>query len=205
MRQAITPELRNVSETLLVPLFYRAKETLENGLIHDDAAIDIVRRINYDFKRISDDKDTQHIIAIRTKYLDKIVTDYICHNENPVVVNLGAGLDTRHLKFEKKIKWYQLDLEKAMSLRSLFFKNEQRNITKSILDFSWIDDINEKENVLFIIEGVLMYMAENEVKIIFETLASNFSSSFVAFDTIAPSFVNLEKHKSIDVKQAPFK
>ncbi|MDR0429349.1 MAG: hypothetical protein LBH58_02580 [Tannerellaceae bacterium] len=39
------PELQNVSETLLVPLFSKAKETMEQGLIKDYATVEIIRKI----------------------------------------------------------------------------------------------------------------------------------------------------------------
>ncbi len=46
------PQLKNVSETLLVPLFFRAKETLDKGIIRDEKAVDIVCRIDYDFQKM---------------------------------------------------------------------------------------------------------------------------------------------------------
>ena len=205
MNYNIAPELKSVSATLLVPLFYRAKETLENGIIRDDAAIDIVRNINYDFHRISDDMIAQRLVAIRTKFIDDIVFDYIKDNPAPVIINLGAGLDTRHLKFDNGITWYQLDLEKAISLRKHFFGNEHNNITKSILDFSWIDDIAERSNVLFIIEGVLMYLDEEQVRSVFMEIGKKFSDSIIVFDTIPASLIGNHVLKSIDNKSAPFK
>ena len=53
MKFYISPELKNVSETLLVPLFYRAKETLEHGIIEDDASREIVRNITYDVTKLA--------------------------------------------------------------------------------------------------------------------------------------------------------
>lgn len=204
-RKTYNPELKNVSETLLVPLFFKAKETLENGLIKDDAAVEIINRIEYDFDKMESDETTQILIVIRTKILDQIVNRYIRNTPNPVIVNLGAGLDTRHIRFHKnKIKWYQLDLEKPMELRKIFFHPEI-TITKSILDFSWIDEIKERENVLIIIEGVLMYLDEKQVKSIFKAIGANFTNSSIAFDTIPKSFVKLKEHKSINMQSAPFR
>ena len=193
-------ELKNVSETLLVPLYFRAKETLESGTIKDFAAVEILKKIQYDFRKMSDDKDTQKVITLRTKILDEIVSKYA----PTVIINLGAGLDTRHLRFEKSIKWYHLDLEKPIQLRKLFFEKESLNITKDILDFSWIENIEEKKDVLIIIEGVLMYLKEEQVKSIFKAISLKFKNSYVAFDTIPKSYVNLKEHKSINVQQAPF-
>lgn len=203
MTETFIPELKNVSETLLVPLFFKAKETIENGLIKDDAAVSIVDRIEYDFDEMAKDWKTQVLIAIRTEILDQVVNEYINSTTDPVIINLGAGLDTRHLRL-KDAKWYQLDLEKPMLLRNIFFGKEEIEITKNIFDFSWIKEIKEKENVLIIIEGVLMYLPENRVKTLFKQIGLNFRDSFIVFDTIPKSYVKLKKHKSIDLQQAPF-
>jgi O-methyltransferase involved in polyketide biosynthesis len=199
----LKPNLENVSETLLVPLFFRAKETLEKGIIKDEAAVDIVRQLDYDFERMVSDKSTQAVISIRTKVLDQVVEEYIRETECPVIINLGSGLDTRHIRFSD-VKWYQLDLDQSLHLRSFFFK-EENGIAKSILDFSWINDVKEKNDVLIIIEGVLMYLDEEQVKSLFQAICSHFINSRVVFDTIPESFVQLKKHKSINLRTAPFK
>jgi O-methyltransferase involved in polyketide biosynthesis len=200
---ALIPSLNNLSETLLIPLYFRAKETIGNGIIADYAAIEIVNRLHFDFGKMEKDWKIQTLIAVRTEILDKLVIAFIHSTENPIIVNLGAGLDTRHLRFGR-VKWYQLDLEEPIRLRNIFFDNEI-HITKSILDFSWVDDIKEKENVLFIIEGVLMYLNEEQVKSIFRAIGANFTNSQIAFDTIPKSFVKTKKHKSINIKSAPLK
>lgn len=197
------PNLENVSETLLVPLFFKAKETLEKGIIQDDAAVEIIKRLEYNFDKMETDKHTQLLITIRTAILDRIVNEYIRSEPNPVIINLGAGLDTRHLRL-KEAKWYQLDLKKPMELRQIFF-NKEICIIRSILDFSWMDEVKEHENVLIIIEGVLMYLDEEQVKSIFQAVGKSFRNSQIVFDTIPKSFIKLKEHKSINMQSAPFK
>lgn len=202
-KELIKPNLKNVSETLLVPLFFRAKETLGRGFIRDEAAVNIVRRLDYDFEKMDSDSGTHAVITIRTKVLDEVVDAYVQETKKPVIINIGSGLDTRHLRF-KDVKWYQLDIEQSMKLRTVFFQNEII-IPKSVLDFSWIYDVKEKEEVLIIIEGVLMYLDEAQVKSLFEALSNHFTNSRVVFDTIPEKFVQLKKNKSINLKTAPFK
>jgi len=197
-------DLTDISETLLVPLYFRAVETLEGGIIQDHAAVKIINQLDYDFSRMKNDRDTQLAITLRTSIIDRIARDYIGKTSHPVIVNLGAGLDTRQLRYNTA-KWYHLDLEVPMHLRKTFFEDSSINITKSILDFSWINFIEEKNNVLFIIEGVLMYLDEEKVKSIFEIIASHFRDSFIVFDMVPFSFTSLAIHQSIDLSQAPFK
>jgi len=121
-----------------------------------------------------------------------------------VVVNLGAGLDTRQERFPD-VKWYQVDLPESIEIRKKFFTNGNATlIAKSILDFSWIADIKERENVLFIAEGLFMYFDEAEVKSVFEQISTHFTHSFLAFNTIPKAMVG-EKHQTVDTTKAPMK
>lgn len=196
--------LQNVPETMLIPLYLKAKETKENGIITDKKAVEIVEQINYDFSKFAKDWKTQISVAVRTEVFDKILATLSAANKDLVVVNLGAGLDTREERFPN-IKWYQLDLPQSIAIRKQFFTNGKSiTIPKSILDFSWVNDIQEKENVLFIAEGLLMYFDEAEVKSVFETIAKHFTHSFIAFNTIHKSMTG-KKHTSVDTNKAPLK
>lgn len=93
-----------------------------------------------------------------------------------------------------------------MKLRRTFFNNtNELNIEKSIFDFTWIEDINEKENVLFIAEGLLFYLTNTEVKLIFNQIGANFKNSFIAFDTVPKKSLKTKKHESVKVNEAPSK
>lgn len=204
IRKTYIPNLRQVSQSLLVDLYFKAKETLENGIIRDYAAVDIVERMRYDFSYLDADRKTQNLIAVRTEILDEIVSTYIRTTPLPVIVNLGAGLDTRHIRFGQA-KWYQLDFEETIDLRNIFFGGDSVNISRNILDFYWINEIRERHNVLFIIEGTLQFLEPLKVRTIFREIAENFTNSYVAFDTVPKSYRNLTTHKSYNPEYSPFR
>ena len=195
--------LTNVPETMLIPLYLKAKETLENGLINDEKAVEIVNRIDYDFKKFDKDENALIGVVVRTFLFDKILQDlYEKVGGSLVVVNLGAGLDTRQVRFPN-IKWYQLDLPESIEIRRRFFtEGNPTLIAKSILDFSWIDDIAEKENVLFIGEGLFMYFEEEDVKSIFKNIGTRFTRSYMVFNPVPKPMVGA-RHKIVDSSKAP--
>jgi O-methyltransferase involved in polyketide biosynthesis len=198
------PGLTNVPETMLVPLFLKAKETKDHGIISDPKSVEIISEMDYDFSKLEKDWITQTSVAIRTHVFDEILSTQITEFNRSVVVNLGAGLDTRQERFPS-LRWYQLDMPESIAIRRHFFTNERATlIAKSIFDFSWIDDIEEKENVLFIAEGLLIYFSESEVKSIFDQIARHFKHSFIAFNTLN-IYLAKKKHPSIDPDKAPFK
>jgi O-methyltransferase involved in polyketide biosynthesis len=70
-------------------------------------------------------------------------------------------LDDRFTRVDNgRIKWYNIDFENVIKLREKLIEKNERvyNISSSALDFKWIDEIENKENVLIIAEGFLMYL-----------------------------------------------
>nr|WP_315201407.1 hypothetical protein [uncultured Flavobacterium sp.] len=61
--------LNAVPETILIPLYFKAKETRENGIIKDNVAVEILKRINYDFTKMNNDWIGQISVCVNTYIL----------------------------------------------------------------------------------------------------------------------------------------
>ncbi|WP_020586648.1 class I SAM-dependent methyltransferase [Desulfobacter curvatus] len=192
--------LSGIPETLLVALWARAAETrMPNPLIRDEKAVEMVGQIDYDFSRFEKGgKLTQTGVAIRTQILDTALLKYLSIHPDAVVINLGAGLDTRHTRLDcRNHDWYEIDLPESITLRRHFFKESEsyRFIEKSIFDLSWIQDVNVGDRpVLFLAEGLLMYFEESLVQNFFKELATTFRRGRVLFETLPPIMVGKSKH-----------
>jgi O-methyltransferase involved in polyketide biosynthesis len=202
-------KLSGVPETMLIPLWSRAAETgAAQPIIVDHQAEDMVARISYDFRKFTKSKLTQIGVAIRTMLLDRATRDFMNRNPESVVVNLGAGLDTRFSRLDNgKIDWYDLDLPNAIELRRNFFEESDRYhlVGKSLFDFSWMDGIKvDGRPVLLIAEGLLMYFDQAEVKSLFLELCQRFPGAEMLFEMLAPAAVGHSKYhetvKKIDSK-----
>lgn len=78
-------------------------------------------------------------------------------------------------------------------------------IAKSAMDSLYTDDIEyNKENVLVIIEGLSMYLHENDIREIFSIIEKAFNKSTVMIETMSPFFVKHMKEKSIEGSNAKF-
>ncbi len=113
----------------------------------------------------------------KNRILDKQTKEYINKNPNSTVINLACGLDDRFTRVDNgKIKWYNIDFEEIIELREKLIESNERvtNIASSALDFEWINKIKNKEHVLIIAEGFLMYLDEKEVQELFNKIEENF-------------------------------
>lgn len=158
-----------VPETMVQTLYARAKETRKkNAKINDEIAVELVKKLDYDFSKADKDNAMTYGVIARTIVLDRMVEQYLEKHANTVVVNIACGLDTRCYRMEGKyLRWYNVDLPEAMKIRKQFLTETGPvyQITKSAMDDSYVDDIDyHGENVLVIIEGLTMYLYEKDIK-----------------------------------------
>ena len=197
--QDIKISLGPVQETLMLPLWARARETEKNNpVVYDTYATKIVETIDYDFSQIEEGHmaDHQGVWAIRAYNFDNIIKEFLENNSRAVVVNIGAGLDTTFQRVDDgTVLWINLDLPDVVDIRQKLVRHQlipeserEMTIAKSVFDFTWIDDISSwtKDcSILFMAAGVLMYFDAREVEILFRKLAETYPSSHFIFDSMS--------------------
>ncbi len=192
-------KLGAVAETMLITLWARAVESEKiNPILRDPKASEILRQIDYDFARFKISNQTQTACCIRDLIFDDQTRKFLAAHDDPVFVEIGAGLNTRFLRVDEgKVRWFDLDLPDSITLRRRFFAESERRqfIGRSVLDPAWIALVKaaHSNNVMFAAEGVLMYFTEGQVRALFKLLAENFPGAQILFDSISPLFVRFQR------------
>ncbi len=199
--------VKSVPETMIQTLYARAKEiSKENPKIKDEMAVSIVKQLDYDFSQADQDKTMRSGVIARTIVLDKMVEEYLNTHKDTIVINIACGLDTRCYRMKGKyVRWYNLDLPETMNIRKQFLKETGPiyQIAKSAMDESYRDNIQyHGENILVIIEGLTMYLSENDIKKMFSII--DFKNSTVMVEVMVPFVVKHIKEKSIEGSHAKF-
>ena len=92
-----------VPETMVQTLYARAKETRKkNAKINDEIAVELVKKLDYDFSKADKDSAMTYGVIARTIVLDRMVEQYLEKHANTVVVNIACGLYTRCYRMEGK-------------------------------------------------------------------------------------------------------
>jgi O-methyltransferase involved in polyketide biosynthesis len=192
--QDLKIDLGAVEETLVIPLWARAKDAeKKDPIVNDTYARDIVAKIDYDFTKIETKYMENHqlVWSIRAYNFDNCVRDFLKNKNNPMVINIGAGLDTTFKRVDNgSVLWVNIEMPDVAALRQKLIPDSEREITiaKSVLDFTWIDDISQQtkdRSLLFMAAGVLCYFDPNEVKILFRKLTDAYPSAHVLFDAMS--------------------
>ncbi len=204
MTEKIKIELGCVQETLLLPLWGRAEESLKKRpRLVDNAAVDIVRKINYDFSTIIKNISpiTQYAWVARSLHTDRVISDFIEKYPRATIVNIGCGLDTTFDRIDNgKITFYELDLPDVIELRMNFFPGSMRRktISGSFLDEEWLKGLEVNDGILFIASGVFYYFDEEKIKNFFCVLSRSFPVCEVFFDAASPTGVKIANKKVIE-------
>jgi O-methyltransferase involved in polyketide biosynthesis len=196
----------NISETLFINIPIKAMENDHpRGILKDPFSAELMSKLDYDFSKITDAKMPSAGVVTRTRYFDEETTVFINRNQgkNLVVVDVGAGLDTRYLRIngaDLPAVFYELDLPEVMVLRSKVLppSGNEHFIGSSMLETAWMDELVTRHPgayFLFLFEGVVMYFPEEKIRKMFSELADRFSGEVICDLVNVWMRKNSRKHK----------
>lgn len=200
--------LEGVEKTMLLTLFAKARHSQEkNHKFYDSKAIEVISKVDYDFSLAEKDKMMQLGTIARTIVLDEMVSDYINDHPDCTIINIASGMDTRFNRLDNgRIYWYNVDLENSAQYRLKYIEDTDRvtTLAYSAMDPAWADEIKIRNDVLFIVEGLTMYLNENDVANIINVIDSNFDKCTVFMEIIPPVSVKNTKEASIEDTDSKF-
>lgn len=209
MSEKIKVDLNGTAETMLQSFYARAKYSKSKGnKFYDAKAVELVDKIDYDFSSAHNDSTMSNGVVARTIVFDELVKDFIEKNPECTVVNIACGLDTRFYRMDNgKLTWYNLDLPETIKVRDQIYNESGRisTVGVSVLDPQWAKEIKTKGKMLFIIEGLSMYLTPEENKKMLGIIRDNFDNATVMMECLAKKWVNKEDiEKSIQKTGAKF-
>lgn len=205
----INPLLTGSAETMLQSFYARAKYSRKkNAKFYDAKAIELVGKIDYDFSKAEKDSTMSNGVIARTIVFDELVKDFINKNPDCTVVNIACGLDTRFYRMDNgRIIWYNVDLPETIEVRDAIYHESGRvsTIGISATDPSWADKVAKRGKMLFIIEGLSMYLTSDENAQMLSIIRDKFDNATVLMECLAKKWVNKEHtEKSIQDTGAKF-
>jgi O-methyltransferase involved in polyketide biosynthesis len=198
MADAAETELGLVQRTLFFPLLARARATARRRpLLRDHTAVELVHAIDFDAAPY-DTGPAGFTVVIRTLILDWWVRQFLDRHPGGTVVELGTGLNTRFERTDNgSVHWVDLDLPDTIALRRRFFTDtpRRRMVAASLLDEGWLTQVDQLPGPYFFVsDGVLVYLAGDDVTGMLARLAVRFPGAMIAFDSYPRRALEME-HK----------
>lgn len=193
-------KLEGAAESLLLTLASRAFEsTHQRPIVRDEVATALLQRLEYDASQVAQDRLYHTIICLRTRRFDTAVASFLRVHPTGTIVNLGCGLDTRFERVDNgQARWFELDFPDVIELRrKLLEENPRRRFVGcSLSDLRWLDKVAEFASapILFVAEGVLMFVEPADVNGLLSAVCARFPRSQLLFDAVTPAEVSLQRY-----------
>jgi len=199
--------LSNVSKTAIITMTCRATQSEDpKSDFNDPISVQCLNKLTdlasksekktiLKFKKMYGkySKNEAKSLVLRVSCIDRIVNEYISNNQESTVINIACGFDTRYWRIDKKVCTYiELDLPEVIDQKRELLGDQidYKMIASSVLDFSWIDEVTKDGNSNFIIvmEGLLMYFQEKDVKKLLGEISQRFTNSMLVTDALDKKF-----------------
>lgn len=186
---------------MLVTLYLRAYESRsEPSILEDYAAADLVDLIEYDWDRIrrtTAPKSNQYTVVLRARALDDWTRDFLTRHPDATVLHLGCGLDSRAFRIDvpETARWFDVDVPEVIAMRRRVINEAPgyRMIASSVTDSGWFDEIPADKPTLVVAEGLVMYLAEDDLRELLRRITDRFASGEIIFDGMPPSVKWMQK------------
>jgi methyltransferase (TIGR00027 family) len=143
----------------------------------------------------------QPAIAVRTSYMDKKIEHFVAEGICQIVI-LAAGMDTRsyRLNIPNGVVIFELDRKEVLDYKQDKLKNTKPKCERRTLSLDLRDEWQEQlvqigfkvnYRTLWLVEGLLMYLDESQVKTLFSRINSLASKKDVMlFDILTKTLLD---------------
>ena len=209
--------LADVGETGMLTFYCHAVESQKSEpILIDEKSVAISRQLNpilanhssSMLRNLAKGKIKKELVVhinLRAKRYDEYDRSFLDKNPKGIIVNIGCGLDARFPRIDNgRMTCFDIDLPEMIQFKKRFYKETDRYhlIASSVFDYAWMDQVAkvEKQPVLFMAEGVLMYMDGAKVKDLILTLQSRFPGSELVCEVVKEFFTRKPWNKLVAMK-----
>lgn len=191
--------MNSVNKTLYIPLYGKALVSKKGIILQDKKAEEIWENEKFPLKAKSKSKWLAYYMGMRAVVFDKWLIEKQKEYSNCIILHLGCGLDSRieraNVVFER---WYDVDFQAVINERKRYYKETEiyHMLSADIKDASFIQALPKAQRALVILEGISMYLTNEDLKQTLAKLNEHFSHLSVLMDCYTPFAAKISKIKN---------
>jgi len=212
--------IQHVSDTAIWVAYYRALESERADALFKDRFAKLL--VGSRGQQIADSagassRYTQWSVVIRTVVIDRLIQEHVGGGVG-MVVNLGAGLDTRpyRLQLPGSLRWVEIDFPDVLEHKAKILGAQKPGVLldRFPLDLSHREKRQElfstlgsqSKKALILTEGVIPYLTEEQVATLAQDLHAQTSFQSWVAEYYAPELYRYfrSKQRLKQMKNAPF-
>ena len=190
--------MNNVNKTLYIPLYAKAYVTKRSLFICDRMAEEIWERESFPLRGKSRSKWLAYYLGIRAAVYDGWIKERLQDEPSSAVIHIGCGLDGRVKRTDHAgAMWYDVDFPQVIEERRRYYTEGDgyAMIGADVRSDGWCDNISA-DSAIVIMEGVSMYMSEEELGGLFSILEKKFSRVSLLMDAYSSLAARLSKRRN---------
>lgn len=202
------PAFTPAQVSLFTTLGNRALDSrLPHPFLGDTMALDVVEKTGFDLDgmiadqgivgKLFDLRTLVYDVAIRAKRLDDVVRTFIARHPDGIVLDLGAGLDSRRLRVDPPatVDWYDIDFPEIVALRPKLLPQRARGheIGADLTDPHWLDTIPGDRPAVAVADGLIAFLPQDGFVSLLNGLVGHFPSGELAFNLYTTFHVRAAK------------
>lgn len=200
------PSLTPAQESLFLTLGGRALDSrLPRPFLGDSLADEILTEVGYDLSRFPalttkfvDPRTRVFDIAVRAKTLDDLVRRFVADHPDAVVLDLGAGLDSRVFRVDPPptVSWYDIDFPEVIALRSRVVPQHANahGVGADLIDPNWLKDVDGSRPAVIVADGLVAFLGRDGFVSLLNRLVRHFPSGELAFNLYTRYAIWAVKH-----------
>lgn len=183
----IRVDLDGPAQTMLATLYAKALDAdAPRPILHDKYAKAAVARIEYDWAATTIDARRAPSVAVRSAHFDNWARQFLAVHHEAVVLHVGCGLDARAYRLDPGpgVCWFDVDYPEVIGLRERVYPPRANTwmLAASVTDPSWLVGIPGDRPVLFLAEGLTMYLTKDDGLALLRRVVDRFTSGELQFD-----------------------
>lgn len=177
----------SINKTLYIPLYGKSLVSKKGIILKDETAEYIFSRSGISLGRKSKNRFLAYFMAMRAWVFDNYVNTVLAAEKNVTVIHAGCGLDSRNIRVkaeEKDVMWYDVDFPAVTEERRKYYNEsaDYRMIPSDIRDKEWMENIPSARTAVLIMEGLSMYMPEEDLIKVINNISEKSGEIYVLTD-----------------------
>ena len=191
--------MNSVNKTLYIPLYGKAYVSKKGIILKDSKAEEIWKAEGFELKGKSKSKWLAYYMGMRSRVFDNWVIKKSAESDMPTIIHIGCGMDSRIERVDiQNAKWFDLDFPSVINERKRYFKESDtyKMIEGDAREKNWLDSIPKSKDAIILMEGISMYLTENELKSLLKNLCNHFDNISILMDCYTLLAAKMSKYKN---------
>lgn len=191
--------MNEVNKTLYIPLYGKAYVSRRGLFLEDKKAEEIWNKEGFPLKGKSRSKWLAFYMGIRAAVFDDWLRHQMALMPGAVVLHIGCGLDSRVLRVgTENHKWYDVDFPEVIEDRKRFFATlpGYEMVSGDARDAGFLAGIPKGVPAIVVMEGVSMYLTDEERRALTAALTGHFSRVSLLMDCYTVFAAKMSKYKN---------